>query len=309
MLSRFAVNLGLAIARELPSHLVPGCLSQLGHSYSHTYSVRVRPMDGAREVMDYDYACPSVGNLTSALLEFANSYGVACVSAKCSYHLQRPGLDDAKLAPFRPALQPSEMFAAELEAIFAELRRRYNSDEYAAVHARTEAGWAVQCPHAEQQHGGYSHECYVSEANITQYMEALLPAGSVVFVASSDPIASMTKLCETYRCWRRETVKPFLGPGIINKPSSRAFLDLILASRGKVFFGNRYSAFSEEVAEEYRARAEGERVHFYNPPKPEGSGPQGNSSSAGGGGQGRRQRLLLAAQSAAALEGSRSEWA
>lgn len=97
-----------SVAKELPPHLAPACLTQLQHSWQAHESVRRRPDTGEKDVIKYDGNCPAVGNLTNALLMWTDAYNVACVSSQCTYYLQDHG-DDAKFVKLRPGFKVSQV--------------------------------------------------------------------------------------------------------------------------------------------------------------------------------------------------------
>lgn len=167
-LAKHASASGYRLARHLPPHLVPRCFTQLQHSWALGQSVHThQPAGGGAEVVvPYNGVCPAVGNVSAALLSWAEAGGVACVPTICSFHLQASG-DDFKYAGLRRGFKVSSLFEDEVAAVLDELERRYGTRQYIAVHARTEEDWADNCPKSELTwtRGWY---CYVSDWNLTQ---------------------------------------------------------------------------------------------------------------------------------------------
>lgn len=258
---------GFDVVTQLPPDLMPACLSQLQHSWATEWSVRPRP-DGTIETFgpSAEGNCPSVGNLTAAMLTWADAYGVVCVTAKCSFYMQKPGPTDIKLNAYRPALKLSPVFEREVDMILGEVAVRYNTTRYVAVHARVEGDWKAECPAAEQAWavGNTGYTCYIDEAGIAAFMKPRVPAGSLVFIASGAPLESFKVLCSLYRCWNRQLVRPVAGPGVLQKSTSHAFTDLQLAMHGAAFFGNFYSTFSNEV-QRHLYPLVGDDATWYNP--------------------------------------------
>lgn len=128
------------------------------------------------------------------MADWAESYGVICLTAKCTFAIQDPA-NNGKLLPIRPALVPSPAFASEADAVVAELQKVYGASRYVAVHARTEADWRADCPE-RQADFAFGFTCYVDEAEITNYLLAGQEAeGALVFIASADPISAFPTLC------------------------------------------------------------------------------------------------------------------
>lgn len=152
-----------------------------------------------------------------------------------------------------PSPQVSDLFEREMETILEALEKQYGTRSYVSVHARTEADWKAHCPWAEKN-WAFGYNCYVGDAEIEAYMAPRVPEGTLLFVATGDPLSTLPVLCKRYRCWKRDMVKKGISEGIVNKSTSNAFIDLLLSTRGTTFYGNKHSSFTVEVNEEYKTK-------------------------------------------------------
>eukprot|EP00887_Chlorella_sp_A99_P003131 scaffold9.g3131.t1 len=205
----------------------------------------------------------------AGLRAWLQRHGVACLSAPASLiGLQAAGLaPDAEALPLSRLLRPAPRFAGAAAAARAAL-----GTSYAALAARVEPDFERECVRGfKREQALFKRRCYVGDAAIAAALggELGLRNGTALYVASGSDRAALPAICARFRCLQRRDVLDPLSQLAIQaraeaNPTSRAFVDFLIAEGASDFFGNIYSSYARLLHMQFEKS--NRTAAFYNGP-------------------------------------------
>ena len=240
-LKQYADSLNFTVTDDLPQDLASSCNSDL-----------------------FNNTCPSyVAGQIQDFHERAQR-GVICLPSHCSLYFIGAGSEALDLV--RPGLKASFFYQNQAANLLAKLSTVGNgADSYVTVHVRVEADFEAHCK--GKKLGKSGHSCWAAEHDICNFLLSQLPKSSLLFIASGHRKEALLSLCGNFTCFDKHTLGYEPSPHLI----INAFIDWLLALRGKAFYGNMYSTFSREMVAEFRSKRLGPSAYynFKNPHVPE----------------------------------------
>lgn len=165
----------------------------------------------------------------------------------------------------RDALEPSTLFATEVNNILEGVQALFGRKEFVALHLRTELDWVHHCTLAPRLFSD-KHRCFMDDQEVDSFLmhQEKLPKDTILFVCSDRK--ELPELCNTYKCFKRDDVWTNRNPEIVDNLTreTRAFLDYLLALRANAFYGQMHSTFSNELYRTFKRK--GGYARYYNLP-------------------------------------------